>query len=569
MTTTNLSGFRGEATINPGFFDLYLCDDTFQVNTKKTETTTQSGRIFITSAPRNARWFKGYIHGLMTIETEYSMYTITGNGGAPFHMENCTGFTVERLKIDGHCWDPIRAGPGCINPNIIDCWIQWNVDDAIEADAAPSEGSTITVRRTFFDRIHTLISGKRGGSGAPEVPFGFVFIDCVIQFGDRRDSRANRMYPWNNTNYGHGQYIKVALDGQLLTVKLLNNIIRADSLPKQAASNHIIIPPEAVIDPTSGGNIYVWRGGTPAGVSMVSVPKIGGGTVSVPTTLGLHTARISAIFTVTDDLAVWNNAVDNWMANVWGGAAAAGPDAVDDTGYDVVVGGNQITIPVLDNDTRVSADLHPVVTLSGSPATPTGPVTTSIVSNQLRVTSHATNTGAWSQVYQVVTDDGGDTAVASGTVLAAPPPDPTVSPGSAMVWIKPATVHDGWPISIDGPAGFGFRTFADGSVGVYFEGPGSPSTVTSMRTAAGYYTANQVVMLATTWGPNGANFWVDGDFVATTTAHTTGLAGNTNPWRIGKGPGSSPIFNGVIDDFATWAGRLTAEEIEDLAAFLP
>jgi hypothetical protein len=101
-----------------------------------------------------------------------------------------------------------------------------------------------------------------------------------------------------------------------------------------------------------------------------------------------------------------------------GAGGGTAPVAANDPGFDVQTGGNTILIPVLANDQNVGASANPVVTKTG---TTSGPVTTSVSSNQLQVTSNPTGTGAWSQSYQVATDFGSDTAVASGTVTAAPP----------------------------------------------------------------------------------------------------------------------------------------------------
>jgi hypothetical protein len=90
-------------------------------------------------------------------------------------------------------------------------------------------------------------------------------------------------------------------------------MFRMDRLPKSAKSTHRMVPSNATLDPASGGNVFVWTGGTPANVEMVTVDG-----VRVPATLGLH--ELTGIFTVTDDPRVWDDAVARWIAEVWEGA---------------------------------------------------------------------------------------------------------------------------------------------------------------------------------------------------------------------------------------------------------
>jgi hypothetical protein len=342
--TQYLSGNKGQVHYSPTGREstpLFICDDTFKVETLKTANISQSGRVFLPTGMDGQVWRGGYVHGLMTAETEYSMYTITGNGGAPFHFEQMDNFRVERLKVDGHCWDPIRCGTGARTPTILECWLQDARDDCIEADFAPVEAQsigTITVKRTFMDNVHTYISSRADASvpAGDLGPISWHFEDCLLSLAaNHRDSRPEQDFPWNSTDYGSGQPWKYDSDtvNAPLTMFLKGNTFMWQILPKTDDDTHLLIPSHATLVSGSTGNVFVWRGpqtsGGNGGLAMVTVPKIGGGTMSVPISIvgsGADRTRILAAFQFTDSQAYWDQKVSEWMANIWNVSAA--PDYV-------------------------------------------------------------------------------------------------------------------------------------------------------------------------------------------------------------------------------------------------
>jgi hypothetical protein len=326
MTTLHLSGNQGQVHFRPGPFDLYLCDETFRVETLKTESTTQSGRVFIAGAPDNARWVGGHIHGLMDLETEYSMYSKKGNGGSPFHIENCNGFIIDHLFVDGSCWDPIRIGTGARNPTILECLIRDARDECIEADHSGYD--TVRVVRSFFENAHTYIS-TTPGAGAEATPFRWEFVDCLLELtNNQRDSRLKRKEAWNPTNYGSGQPWKANADGEHGTMLIRGCTLLWRRLPKQSIGNHALIPPRMALDPNSGLNIFVWLGPQTAagngGIPVVAVPKLGGGTMAVPESIlgsGANRDRILSIYKFTDSEDFWLAERAAWFASVWNTSA--------------------------------------------------------------------------------------------------------------------------------------------------------------------------------------------------------------------------------------------------------
>jgi hypothetical protein len=65
-----------------------------------------------------------------------------------------------------------------------------------------------------------------------------------------------------------------------------------------------------------------------------------------------------------------------------------------------------------------------------------------------------------------------------------------------------------------------------------------------------------------TFDGTGFKVYLDGHEIGTSTAHTTGLAGNETAWAFGadRHPGAT-IFNGEIDRVAIWDRVLSRNDI--------
>jgi hypothetical protein len=139
--------------------------------------------------------------------------------------------------------------------------------------------------------------------------------------------------------------------------------------------------------------------------------------------------------------------------------------------------------------------------------------------------------------------------------------------GSLMVWFKANALGDYWPVQADEEGlindDFAIRTFATGEVQAHWQVGG---VETAIRTVAPYYTAGQIVQAIATWNGSGVAFYLDGNRIAASTAHTSGLGANPQDWQFGRSPsGTDPILDGMIDEIALWDRVLTRNEIYLLA----
>jgi hypothetical protein len=311
------------------------CSSNWQMNTKKTRlsstvTTPISGRMEMTMA-NSAKWQFGYIHGLNSANFDYDWYNNNSNGGAPFHLNGGTNVKVERLKVDGHVWDPIRFTPSVSsNITVNQCWIQDGRDDTFEFDMLAGVGGRATILDTFVDNCHNGMGMRSDASETSTEDHSWVFKRNLYSLAPNHfDSRADTKFSWNNTDFGSMQYWKVETKGEgpgHLTMTIQDCVLRAEKMPKASLSTHRLIPTGChLVTADSTANVFVWRGPQSgiSGVSFVSLTDfVNGDTVLIPNSFtgavgSSDYNRITNAFRFTDSDAYWNSRVTDWMTNIW------------------------------------------------------------------------------------------------------------------------------------------------------------------------------------------------------------------------------------------------------------
>ena len=112
------------------------------------------------------------------------------------------------------------------------------------------------------------------------------------------------------------------------------------------------------------------------------------------------------------------------------------------------------------------------------------------------------------------------------------------------------------------------RVFADGRIRAFWRN-GVASSVE--LTIAGAIAADTNTPIACAWSPSGVRLIVNGVLEATSSAHTIGLANNTEPWQFGVRNNVTPFVaaDAKFDEFPLYAGPVTSEELQALADYVP
>jgi hypothetical protein len=79
-----------------------------------------------------------------------------------------------------------------------------------------------------------------------------------------------------------------------------------------------------------------------------------------------------------------------------------------------------------------------------------------------------------------------------------------------------------------------------------------------------YYAIGQRVCAHVTFDGSGYTLLLDGNKIASSDIHTTGLSGNVTPWLFGSVLDTPSVFDGVIDEIAIWNRVLTRNEMYQL-----
>lgn len=340
MVTLVISGDKGygpyDATSSADIFD--ATGATVRVNNSGDPIAQTGWRVRGDHAPNdNAIWIGGEVVSDNNPQEEWT--AVHTNDGPGFFMGDAHNFKITHLKMTD-VFDGMRCTDSTNNFWADGVWIIRHRDDFIEAD---NRAAIVQVKVTrCYNQLGSghFISSRRGNQAVGATPHVRIEIeDCLIEMVDIfRDTREKNQFAWSPVGTEKCRsFWKTESTGTNTTVLLKNNIIRTDCLYMSSKSTHALVEVNSALDSASGGNILVWRGGASAigGIPMVTVPKIGGGTMVIPATiLGItdgtsdnsNSLRIKSIFTFTDSETVWTNAVSAWTTNVWGNPDTDPPD---------------------------------------------------------------------------------------------------------------------------------------------------------------------------------------------------------------------------------------------------
>ena len=115
-----------------------------------------------------------------------------------------------------------------------------------------------------------------------------------------------REFPWSGRIPGNvsGQAFKTEGNGANMTLLFKDNIVKLVQPPSVASEMLNFLPARAQLDPASGGNLFIWLGGSPAGLKMEIIDG-----VRVPAAFALD----RKVWRVTDDPMAWTRARAAWI----------------------------------------------------------------------------------------------------------------------------------------------------------------------------------------------------------------------------------------------------------------
>lgn len=279
--------------------------------------------FYVTSSPNNAEFRGGTVIGHGDNHTVPWGALYDQANGAAIILKNSQNCTITRMYGE-YVWDGIRPSSGCNGTmvTISKNWLNGWRDDGVEAENAINDGlGTLRIVNNLMEDGFVFLS-TRDSSLSSRSAHRVEVENNRISLGEHPMDDTRFEYPWVGTvpMDVSGQVFKTVSDGSGMTLLFKNNILRLDSAPATKLSNLNLLPSGATIDPASGGNVFVWLGGSPTGLTMETIDG-----VAVPEAFEID----PNIWTVTDDVSQWNASRTTWLNDVWYNGSPPNPMPTD------------------------------------------------------------------------------------------------------------------------------------------------------------------------------------------------------------------------------------------------